>query len=1047
MISLAVKELEKKLLKLDDISYDSIDRLMRSIMKKRDVTAKELHYGFVDKHNCTPDEWVRKQMKNKDLQEGKGSDILNGAEISTRRVSPRKKITLPDAERHSPEATKLVKKELAKVSLPIIPKKQLNNNYISLVDKILSEIQEECNNSCKGESCPCHGVAACPTKKVKSIGQIAKKHKVSEEDIETQLKMGVKVEHEHTNNKKLAREIALQHLEEKPDYYTRLKKMEASAKKEHKKFKDVNEGFLDKLRGRKQVGTTGSGGKVYVSTRKKPSNLKYETNPDEEQAKVDIKIKKEVDSGQYSDPWLKSAPHAERKQHYRQLRGESVEEKRYCPLCDKRESRSECSYGEKAWDKVSVKDEEYSMVRSELSTMADAIKRLQMKVGKGEGNLEAWVQSKITKASDYIDTAADYVAGGEMDEACWSGYKQVGMKKKGKKSVPNCVPVSENQLVNQILDELIEASKSGDSSLHDWFSKSKSNDDTPGWVQIGGPFAGAPCARQPGQRSTPKCGSSKMAADLTDKEEERAFRRKNRKDPDQPEKSNGAKPTYVKTEEVNLEEEKDACYHKVKSRYKVWPSAYACVPEKTSKALCKDGWKTVNELNLGDEILTYNMEKDILEFKPVSNIHRYQKVKTKVLQSGNTGFVFESTDNHKWVVKLPESKSTRISKYNKINNMTLIETGNLLKSKSNKHLVVAAQYNSGQPTKKNFLYKYGDNWIEYILSISPEQRQTWLFSAIVYDGNQKRVERLTEQRDGVSDLDYIYTSPNGNQSFGFKQKNIEHRDAFLLAAFLNGGTVTWKEHSTNPIYCCHYVSNKRYKNTSNLRLIEENIADVWCPETENNTWVMMQETNGCGIITITGNSGALVKCRKVGADNWGEKTKESVDEAVKLPSEYGNVLSIIISWRGRTIMSQMFFPQIRVPNKKQIEFEVGKVYPEARVISYKLSQYDVNQPIIQISNSRSRNYLLNNKTIGEEVELGKPYRTPDGPKKFAVKVKNEKGNIITVRFGDPNMEIKRDDPERLKSFRARHNCEDPGPRTKARYWSCYQWRKGHKVED
>ena len=124
------------------------------------------------------------------------------------------------------------------------------------------------------------------------------------------------------------------------------------------------------------------------------------------------------------------------------------EEERYCPLCSKRETRSECSYGEKAWDKVSVKDEEYSMARSELSTIVDAVRRLKAKVNNGEGNLEAWVQSKITKAADYIDTAADYVAGGEMDEDCWSGYKQVGMKKKGKKVVPNCVP--EHQTIEDL---------------------------------------------------------------------------------------------------------------------------------------------------------------------------------------------------------------------------------------------------------------------------------------------------------------------------------------------------------------------------------------------------------------------------------------------------------------------------------------------------------------------------------------------------------------------------------------------------------------------
>jgi hypothetical protein len=172
----------------------------------------------------------------------------------------------------------------------------------------------------------------------KTVEQIAKKHRLDVSFIQKQLDMGEPIEHEHTKDHKLARDIALQHLDEIPDYYTRLKKMEASAKKEHKKFKDVKESH-------------------------------------------------------------------------------NGEEMRFCPLCDKKETRSECSYGEKAWDKVSIKDEEYSMARSELKTIEDALKRLSMKVGKGEGNLEAWVQSKITKAADYIDTAADYVNSGEMEES------------------------------------------------------------------------------------------------------------------------------------------------------------------------------------------------------------------------------------------------------------------------------------------------------------------------------------------------------------------------------------------------------------------------------------------------------------------------------------------------------------------------------------------------------------------------------------------------------------------------------------------------------
>lgn len=78
---------------------------------------------------------------------------------------------------------------------------------------------------------------------------------------------------------------------------------------------------------------------------------------------------------------------------------------------------------------------------------------------------------------------------------------------------------------------------------------------------------------------------------------------------------------------------------------------------------------------------------------------------------------------------------------------------------------------------------------------------------------------------------------------------------------------------------------------------------------------------------------------------------------------------------------------------------------------------------------------------GKKVTLNKPFRTPSGPKKFAVYVKNSEGNVVIVRFGDKNMEIKRDDPERKKSFRARHNCDSKKDKTSAGYWSCLFWSK------
>ncbi len=96
---------------------------------------------------------------------------------------------------------------------------------------------------------------------------------------------------------------------------------------------------------------------------------------------------------------------------------------------------------------------------------------------------------------------------------------------------------------------------------------------------------------------------------------------------------------------------------------------------------------------------------------------------------------------------------------------------------------------------------------------------------------------------------------------------------------------------------------------------------------------------------------------------------------------------------------------------------------------------------------------INNEDIdyteAEKKTLNKPFRLPSGSnKKFGVYVKNDKGNTVVVKFGDPNMEIKRDDPDRRKNFRSRHQCDtNPGPKWKARYWSCRMWEKGKSVSE
>ncbi len=341
----------------------------------------------------------------------------------------------------------------------------------------------------------------------KSVEQIAKKHRLEVSFVKNQLEMGIPIEHEHTKDKDLATDIALQHLDEIPDYYTRLKKMEADAKKHHKKFKDVKEatdgigasspkyslhrwfnddgwvqagGKYDGKPCAKQPGQTTKpfcrdpDDRANMSkqerSRRSAKKRREDPNPNRSGA-AKIVTKEEFIQEKKGE---KDACYHKVKSRYKiwpsayasgalvkcrkvgasnwGTKSESTNSldyewsspirdkaNRFCPKCGKLEGREECKYGAKYWDMFSLPselisskkdfdanmphpgnfpesyDHEHSMARSEISTIISAAKRLRKKV-KGEGNIEAWVQSKITKAADYLDSAADYVDSGEMKE-------------------------------------------------------------------------------------------------------------------------------------------------------------------------------------------------------------------------------------------------------------------------------------------------------------------------------------------------------------------------------------------------------------------------------------------------------------------------------------------------------------------------------------------------------------------------------------------------------------------------------------------------------
>jgi hypothetical protein len=359
MLSKAVKELENKLLKLDDISYDSIDSLMRKIMKSYDVTAKDLHNSFKNKYKKTPDDWIKEKMKkihedHKEVASGKQTDdegymarneldsIENAVKNLRKSIKSgnqqlpawvQSKITKAadyiDTAAEYLQSDEKVEEEVSSSINPDTYKKEVKRNKvaqkgltgkgrtagetaaasniaknlggtgvkwqkpklgeeISLVEKILGEekcgkgmywcntdrvckpipegmkvpgqkikptevgigkpVGESCAHTGEGKPCPVHGKHKCPmseekdpkgpTKSYKSPEELAKKHGVSLDQIHKQVEIGTKVEFEHTSDKSKARITALQHLDELPNYYSKLKKMETQ--KESSIVRDAN---------------------------------------------------------------------------------------------------------------------------------------------------------------------------------------------------------------------------------------------------------------------------------------------------------------------------------------------------------------------------------------------------------------------------------------------------------------------------------------------------------------------------------------------------------------------------------------------------------------------------------------------------------------------------------------------------------------------------------------------------------------------------------------------------------------------------------------
>ena len=169
----------------------------------------------------------------------------------------------------------------------------------------------------------------------------------------------------------------------------------------------------------------------------------------------------------------------------------------------------------------------------------------------------------------------------------------------------------------------------------------------------------------------------------------------------------------------------------------------------------------------------------------------------------------------------------------------------------------------------------------------------------------------------------------------------------------------------------------------------------------------------------------------------GDYILEELDEGMKsthvVVEPNGNVLGAASDEKGakdmtvsnlRNVKGAKVIKLKRPISDKQVQRMLGRPFKESKLV--KFNQFEELNAWGELPEEDKSGKKLNNPTRGDV-------------KKYKVYVKNDKGNVVNVEFGDPNMEIKLDDPARRKSFRARHNCDNPGPKWKARYWSCKFW--------
>lgn len=496
----------------------------------------------------------------------------------------------------------------------------------------------------------------------------------------------------------------------------------------------------------------------------------------------------------------------------------------------------------------------------------------------------------------------------EESKKCKSGYYYCYTNKKCKPIPPGFMIDPAGMLAKE------NGATIDEEGLRDWFGKSKSKDGKPGWVQSDG----SPCANEPGETKTPKCFSRSKLASMTKGEIASAVRRKREEDPGQQSKSGAASPTYVSTDSPTKKMKKEEYVNEnhnaiADGKEKDEEGYMANIEMDTINSAVKKLRKIIKK---GDSQLPAWVQSKITKAAD------YIDTAADYLDSNEMSEMSEESD------KKGKGSGTKDACYHKV---------------KSRYSVWPSAYASGALVKCR---KVGaDNWGNKSESLSP------ISLKVLEDLNLDEKCWPGYKKKGMKTM------------FGKRYPNCVKVEEANVCNHTHKGEV---------------CPTHGKKECPNEEIVYE--GDYWHPDPE-----MDRKLGGPGPNQRAREDNPQPKSdpkklrpgesymdwnkRQRGLKNSYEPDGELIDESTRLQAETGNILAVILNWRGKTYSIRMFFPQIGMPSRKDVTTEIQKIYPGSQVIQYKVSTIEPGMPLIQVVNSKSKNYLTNSKKIGEEVKI------------------------------------------------------------------------------